>query len=113
MASAFTPRRSSPRWFQVARFHKNELPGINSALCVPAVAVMVVGHERPEVWRGNQNQVPHQGGSRWSGCLAGLQSCQVRPGDQPAHTERHQVYLGHLIAIVVLDGVEESAQIVA
>src|SRR5579863_3461622 len=34
-AIAFTPRRSSPRWFQVARFHRNALPGSSSALCVP------------------------------------------------------------------------------
>src|ERR1022692_2892010 len=74
---------------------------------------IVAGHELPEVRRGNQDQVSHQGGRRRSGRLAGLQSCQVRPGDQPAHTERNQVYLGNLVAIVVLYRIQVGAQIVA
>src|SRR5580698_4417474 len=35
IANASTPRRSSPRWFQVARFQRKLLPGIISAACVP------------------------------------------------------------------------------
>jgi hypothetical protein len=33
MAMVLTPRKSSACWFQVAWFHRNELPGTSSELC--------------------------------------------------------------------------------
>ena len=102
IAIASTPRRSSPRWFQVARFHRKALPGTSSALCVPGAIVdaRIAGHERTEVRRGDQDQFAHQRGGRRQVCLVGLQSGKIGPGDQPAHAEAHQVDLRHLRPIV-------------
>src|ERR1019366_5487025 len=74
---------------------------------------IVAGDEGAEVRRGNQDQLVHQGGGGRSESLVGLKSGKIGAGDQAAHAETYQIDLRHLRPGVVLDGIQESAQVVA
>jgi len=84
-------RRSSLNWFHVDRFHRNELPGISSALCVPAVAATVLlfpARKEPKLGLAIRTSSPPA--SRRGAAESRLaEARKISPGNQPAQAKRY------------------------